>query len=189
MNKDNYYKYALGMSGILVGLSIYNTFKSNKNASILERNNLSGIGEIDQTGLMNDINAVPTIIENEIIDETQAVTSLSSNSESSVDAVSQVADKYFDSTYNKIDMLLKNESVQSQLKGMGISLSANSLNKERLKNIMAAFGVISLMMMVKGNLLKTAVIGGGFVLLTKNKDKIEMALNSISGDTDTTSLT
>lgn len=187
MNKDNYYKYALGMSGILVGLSIYNTFKSNKNASILEKNNLSGIGEIDQTGLMNDIQSVPTITENEIIDETPG-TSFSSNVDSSVSAVSQVADKYFESTYNKIDMLLKNESVQDQLKGMGLSLTANSLNKERLKNIMAAFGVISLMMMVKGNLLKTAVIGGGFVLLTKNQDKIAMALNSISGDNSSTNL-
>ena len=37
--------------------------------------------------------------------------------------------------------------------------------------------------------MKTAILGGGFVLLSKNQDKIALALKSVTSDNEVTSLT
>lgn len=174
MKKENYYKVALGISSVMLGLSVYNTISTRKHREVLKSNNLMGIGEVDQTGLMNDIQNVPTLETQPIIDET--------GESKYIDQASNIAEKYFSTMSSNIEILMKNPEVQSYLKDMGLSVNVNSLNKEKIKNIMAAWGMLSLIMMAKNNLTKVVIGVAAVGLFTKNREKIELALQSITND-------
>jgi hypothetical protein len=174
MKKDNYYKAALGISSVMLGLAVYNTVSTRKHREVLKNNNLMGIGEVDQTGLVDDIEKVPSLEEPKVIDET--------GTNDVVEQASKVADKYFTNMSTNIEVLLKNDKVQNYLKESGISVNVNSVNKERMKNIMAAWGLFSLILLAKNNLTKVGIGAAAFILFTKNREKIEMALQSISAD-------
>lgn len=175
MQQDNFYKYALTISGLTLGLGFYNMMAQRKNRAVLERNELmggdlykQGCDSYNQLGLLDDVESVPEI---KLQDDG-----------TTLDTVSNVADQYFSTVHSKVDSLLQNPQVKEQLAKLGVTVNVNSLNKERLKNVMAGYGLFMLIMFTKNNLQKVAIAGAGFVLLTKNQDKIQMALNAVIGD-------
>lgn len=155
------------MIGIAVGsfsLLAYNTYLNRKQASLsgalgaIEDQAESGTSVLDKIAIAN----IPTL------DESNAVSS-----------VSMIADTYFNKAYSSFDALTNNPEVQAKLKDLGMDVYIKDLNAERVKNIIAGYGVFKLMTALKSNALKIALVGGGLYIASKNRQKIQDAYTNV----------
>lgn len=155
MKKNEKIMVAVGFTSL--ALLAYNTHLNRKQAQ------MSGA-----LGAISD----PTTIESSVppytIDDTGTVST-----------VSTLADTYFNKAYSTFESMKQNPEVQEKLKDLGLDIYVKNLNAERLKNIMAGYGLFKLMGAIKGNALKVGIVGGGLLIASKNRQKIQDAYNDI----------
>ena len=101
------------------------------------------------------------------------------NQSNEAQAVTDIASTYSDQLVSKIVMAKNTPQVQKVMKDLGLETYVKDVNKEMIKNILTAYGAYTLVMNVKSNLVKVGVAGAAIYLFSQNKEKIQMALNSI----------
>lgn len=153
-------KIMIAIGGISLSLLAYNTYLNRKQASVsgalgaIEDQASGGVSALDKLAIAN----APTLSE-----------------DNAVNSLSMVADTYFNKAYSSFDAIKNNPEVQAKLKDLGLDVYIKNLNSERLKNIIAGYGVFKIMTALKSNALKVGLVGGGLYLASKNRQKIQDA--------------
>jgi UDP-N-acetyl-D-mannosaminuronic acid transferase (WecB/TagA/CpsF family) len=146
------------------GLLAYNTYLNRKQSNLngymgaIEEQTDSAVSVLDKLAIAN----VPTLTE-----------------DNAVNSISLVADTYFNKAYSSFDALKNNPDVQAKLKELGVDVYIKDLSAERVKNIIAGYGVFKLMTALKSNALKIGILGGGLYIASKNRQKIQDAYESV----------
>jgi hypothetical protein len=165
--KRDYQTLGLSIAGLGLGLAIINYVNTKKyretmlGLQLKRQDEFSGglYFDEDDLGYEDEINSP-------YYDDDTTVSKISSFSES-----------YADRGVDKIESLLQSDAFINTMREMGVDVKPEQLNKKLIKNILSAYGLFSLFVMAKNNFLKIGVI-------SLNKDKIEMALNSAISDTN-----
>ncbi len=95
-----------------------------------------------------------------------------------VETASSFADSYISRGFNQFKLVSEQEKVQEVLKDMGLSSSVRSLNKDRVKNILAAYALYRMFVGLKTNIFKVGIVGLGAYLAISNKEKLTALYDS-----------
>ena len=174
MQKETYYQLALGVGIASLGLATYNTIMQAKERKALEEKGVLGFGGFGEAS--DDLNKIPTMTSDQFDDGSYF------SLDSSFNTIHTIADSYADRGTATIQSLINNQSIQDSLKKAGIQLSAESLTKERIKSMLAAYGLLQFFLLAKSNALKLGVLTAAFLLYSQNRQKIQLALSEVLGE-------
>lgn len=175
LTKDNYYLFAAGIGATGLGVAVYNMYRTRKyRDTMLGLQDQSPIAKVVRpsanTGYLTDgfeMGAVEDDLNNAYFDADTAASTVSSFSES-----------YVDRGTEKIETVLQSDAFQDTLKNMGISISPETLNKKMIKNLLTAYGLFSIFMVLRSNFLKVGVVALAIYVAMQNKDKVMTAFDS-----------
>lgn len=190
LTKDNYYLFAAGIGTAGLGVAVYNMYRTRKYRTTMlglqNQNHRRAIGEYpsgenygddDGMGYLTDsfeMGAPENDLDNAYFDADSAASQVTSFSEG-----------YVDRGAAKIENVLQSEAFQETLKNMGISISPETLNKKMIKNLLTAYGLFSVFMLLRNNFLKVGVVALAVYIATQNKDRVMTAFDSALSEVST----
>ncbi len=96
-----------------------------------------------------------------------------------VAAVSDIANLYSDKLINTFETGASAIQLQDRLDEIGVGQYTKGINKEAVKNIVAAYGLFKIVQLMKGHIIKIGIIGAMAYIGLKNKDQIVSNFKSI----------
>lgn len=94
---------------------------------------------------------------------------------------STISQGYVDTSLARVVSLVNNPEVQAELKANGFNIKTQDITVDRLKNILSAVGLFSIMYYGKNNLAKVGVLGALGYVYFKNKREIESLVTEYTG--------
>ncbi len=93
-------------------------------------------------------------------------------------------EQYVEKGASQLANALSTPQAQKVLEDLGLKTYVQDLNKQKIINVLAAYGMWSVIRGLKNNFVKVGVLGLGIWVVSQNSEKIKTAFNQISSSNE-----